>query len=202
MSGIKRRPSHWAARQPATTVVYEIVFDRKMRRIAPIASALLILLGCRDPITVGSRRGNATISPDAKNAQTVQTDLQQLAKHINVPKSATAVRYEMNTQPGGNDHSITAAIWLSPTEAARIVETSPRLPGKARISRNRFVSLLPETLQKKYLPLATPVPTVVMIDIPALEPTSFIAQDRSSLIHGRAYVFVDEGIVFLHLYTM
>lgn len=128
-----------------------------------------------------------------------ETDASKLARLIRLPYQPLSVRWQTAERPGGNDWSLTALLELSKDDVTDLLRSSTRLESGAQVDRGHLVAWFPGSLRRKYE--GAPGDSVV-VEAAHLDPAPFLAVDRSPLVHGDAIVFEQEGLVYLHLFTM
>lgn len=136
---------------------------------------------------------------DRETGRTVGADVRVLARYIDVPHEPRAVRFIISQQPGGADQSLSAVLRYDPPAIAAMRGPSPSVPAAStfRVPRATAEALFPPEV----LRTAAPGPSVALEGV-AMDPVWFVNEKKSALIHGRAFVLREHGLVYLALYAM
>jgi hypothetical protein len=172
--------------------------SRAVKRGGVWLGALLLLAapaGCKPR---GGQAIEAVRRDHAKEQGMNGSDVATLAKFVNLPYPPLAVQWETANHPGGRDWSLAALIAMKPEEVNALVKSSPPLRGPARVQAEHLARWFPAGLRDR--PHADG--GLVEVDAVVAEATSFIAPDKSPLVHGDVLLFPKEGLAYLRLYTM
>jgi hypothetical protein len=147
--------------------------------------------------------GLTTKEAGAKEQKIANTDIKTLVRFINLPREPRSVRWETETQPGGNDWTLTALLAFEESDVQEILRSSEKLGGTAHVAADHLRSWFPASIRDKYPAASAPnAPLTIPVDGTRLTPQAFIAPAKSPLLHGHAIVFEKENLVYIHLFTM
>jgi hypothetical protein len=131
------------------------------------------------------------------------TDPKLLARFINLPGDSLEVSWETTSSPAGDNWSLTALLSLTKQQTERILASSRKLDGPApRLPKAEVRTWLPPAVRSRYPEGAGGSDDSIAVEAVAIDPSRFLAPDRSPLTHGEALLFEGDGLLFLRLFTM
>ena len=126
----------------------------------------------------------------------LRTDIEGLAKLINVPNTTLSARWEHRTGHGGA--FLAAVMMFGPSDVQNILETSRKLDVQTPTDLDDETArlLMPSKMA------ASPPGSGLKLEGVSVEPSLFVNDKKSGFLNGKVVVVVGEGLVLVSLYTM
>lgn len=126
----------------------------------------------------------------------IRTDVDGLAKLVNLPEQVESVRWEHRAAKGGS--SLVAVLTIKKSALDRLLRSSTRLNVQTPIKLNKETSelMFPKGLGNQAAGQPVEIRGV------NIEPGPFVSASKSGLLNGLASIAMDDSLLYLSLFEM